>query len=440
MIDEKEPTLQKYTEHLQDFDPVRAIGRIRRAHGLLLESHGPPMFVGELARVYPIKGQPFLVEATAVNGYYNNLMPYEETLTVEAGDKVSSLGNTLMVPVGMQLLGRVIDALGRPIDDKGPITPDALRSIFQPPPNAMQRPPIVDQIKTGVRAIDSLLSVGKGQRVGIFAGSGVGKSTLMGMMARNSSADINVIALIGERGREVREFLENELGEEGLKRSVVIVSTSDQTPLSRVRGAYVACTIAEYFRDMEKDVLFLFDSVTRLAMSQREIGLSNGEPPASRGYTPSVFSQLPKILERSGNASKGSITGIYTVLVEGDDMEEPISDAVRGILDGHIILSRQMAEKGHFPAIDILKSISRLSLKLQSKEHRAYSSHIRALLSAYRNAEDLISVGAYVKGSDPMVDESLLKLDEINRFLQQNIDEPIQLDHIFAHLRQLAEG
>lgn len=367
-------------------------------------------------------------------------MPYEDVPAIEVGDRVVGLGSTLMAPVGEALLGRVLDGLGQPIDGKGPIYPEKMMSVFQDSPDAMHRRAITEQIETRISAIDAMMPIGKGQRVGIFSGSGVGKSTLMGMIARNSSADVNVITLIGERGREVREFIDNELGPEGLKRSVVIVSTSDRTPLARVRGAYMACTIAEYFRDKNKDVMFLFDSVTRFAMAQREIGLTNGEPPASRGYTPSVFSQLPKILERSGMAARGSITGIYTVLVEGDDMEEPISDAVRGILDGHIILSRELAEQGHYPAIDVLKSVSRLAPKIQEKSLRDKVSHLRMLMSAYRDVADLLKVGAYAKGSDPMVDEAISKKEQLDMFLRQDLYESASLVQTISNLEQIVAG
>ncbi len=435
-----EASLARYYDHLVDFDPIRAVGRVQKAKGLLLESKGPHMFVGEVARVHPSRGCPFLVEAVALRGHENNLMPYEDVPAIEVGDRVVGLGSTLMAPVGEALLGRVLDGLGQPIDGKGPIYPEKMMSVFQDSPDAMHRRAITEQIETRISAIDAMMPIGKGQRVGIFSGSGVGKSTLMGMIARNSSADVNVITLIGERGREVREFIDNELGPEGLKRSVVIVSTSDRTPLARVRGAYMACTIAEYFRDKNKDVMFLFDSVTRFAMAQREIGLTNGEPPASRGYTPSVFSQLPKILERSGMAARGSITGIYTVLVEGDDMEEPISDAVRGILDGHIILSRELAEQGHYPAIDVLKSVSRLAPKIQEKSLRDKVSHLRMLMSAYRDVADLLKVGAYAKGSDPMVDEAISKKEQLDMFLRQDLYESASLVQTISNLEQIVAG
>jgi flagellum-specific ATP synthase len=429
--------LSKYNNYLTNFSPIRSNGQISKVSGLLMEAIGTSLYVGEMVRISPEQGASFLAEVTGLQGEVSHLMPYEESDKLERGAKVVGLGKSLQVGVGKHLLGRVVDGLGRPIDDKGPLLPHRYVDVKGEVLNAMQRPPIREQIETGVRAIDSLLPIGKGQRVGIFAGSGVGKSTLLGMIARNSSADVNVIALIGERGREVREFLENELGEEGLKRSVVVVSTSDKPALARLRGASIANSIAEYFRDLGQDVMLMFDSVTRLAMSQREIGLANGEVPASRGYTPSVFSLLPKVLERSGTSERGSITGIYTVLVDGDDMEEPISDAVRGILDGHIILSRQLAEQYHFPAIDVLKSISRLAPKLHDAKLRERVGYLRRLLAAYRDTEDLIRVGAYVAGSDSLVDESVAKRDLIEKFLCQGMDEHSNLENTLSKLGQL---
>lgn len=430
--------LDKYSNHIINFNPIRSIGAISRVKGILLESLGPKMFVGETARVYPAKGRSFLAEATALHGRQNYLMAYEETGPIEAGNRVVGLGMPLAIPVGPHLLGRVLNSMGKAVDNKGRIKPESIVSVFNEAPSAMERKPIAEQIQTGVRAIDSMLPVGKGQRMGIFAGSGVGKSTLLGMIARNSGADVNVIALIGERGREVREFIENDLGEEGLKRSIIIESTSDTSPLARVRGAYAAASVAEYFRDQGNDVMLLFDSVTRFAMAQREIGLAVGEPPASRGYTPSVFSQLPKILERSGTARRGSITAFYTVLVEGDDLEEPIADAVRGILDGHIVLSRQLAESAHFPSIDVLKSISRLAPKIQDQDVLARAQNLRKLMAVYRDAEDLIRVGAYAVGSDSLIDEAIAKKPEIDRFLQQGINESSSITEAVSQMESLA--
>jgi flagellum-specific ATP synthase len=325
--------------------------------------------------------------------------------------------------VGDELLGRVLDGLGRPMDGKGALLTREVRSIYNTPPNPLDRRRIREPIVTGIRSIDALLTCGKGQRVGIFAGSGVGKSVMLGMIARNTSADVNVIALVGERGREVAEFLDQELGREGLRRSVVVVATSDQAPLIRLKAAFMATTIAEYFRDRGKDVMLMMDSVTRLAMSQREVGLAIGEPPTTKGYTPSVFAMLPKLLERAGTSRQGSITGLYTVLVEGDDMTEPVADAVRSILDGHIVLSRRLASAGHYPAVDVLESVSRVMPAITSEDHRRTVHRIVDMMATYREAEDLINIGAYVKGSNPRIDEALQTWDHIREFLRQRADE-----------------
>lgn len=430
--------LDKYQEHITDFNPIRSLGAISRIKGVMLESNGPQMFVGEVAQVYSAQGHTVLVEATGAHNKSNNLMPYEEVGALEVGAKVKALGSSLAVPVGDSLLGRVLDGLGRPVDGKGPLAPEKMMTIFGQPPNAMDRTPITEQIGSGVRVIDAMLPLGKGQRVGIFAGSGVGKSSLLGMIARNSTADVIIIALIGERGREVREFIDNELGEEGLKRSILVVSTSDTPPLARVRGGYVAATLAEYFRDKGKDVMFLFDSVTRFALAQRDVGLANGEMPATRGYPSSVFTLLPKLLERSGTGKVGTVTGVYTVLVEGDDLEEPIADAVRGYLDGHIVLTRELAEMGHFPAVDVLKSVSRLAPKIQDKAQQVKAIRVRKLLAAYRDAEDLIKVGAYVAGSDPITDEAVAKKPEMDKFLQQDLEHLATMEEAAHGLARLA--
>ncbi|THB68873.1 MAG: FliI/YscN family ATPase, partial [Spirochaetaceae bacterium] len=333
----------------------------------------------------------------------------------------------------------VIDSMGNPVDGKGPLQIDGVYPVLSTPPDALSRRVINEQLHTGVRAIDGLNAVGKGQRVGIFSGSGVGKSTIIGMIARNTSADANVIALIGERGCEVREFIENDLGPEGLKRSVVVVSTSDTPALARLRGGYVATAIAEFFRDQGKDVMLLFDSVTRFAMAQREIGLTRGEAPASRGFTPSMFAELPRLLERSGTASKGSITGFYSILVEGDDMNEPVSDTVRGILDGHIVLSRQLAEKYHYPAIDVLASLSRLANKITPSEMQQAAGNMRRMLAVYRDAEDLINVGAYSRGSSPDIDKAIELVPEINRFLQQKTSETSTLQEVRDAMSEITD-
>jgi len=341
------------------------------------------------------------------------------------------------VAVGEELVGRVLDGLGRPMDDKGPINPGIFYRTDNKPPNPMTRKRIAEPLPLGVRAIDGLLTIGKGQRVGIFAGSGVGKSTLMGMIARNTKADVNVIALIGERGREVREFIERDLTEEGLSRSVVVVATSDQPALIRLKGAMVATAIAEYFRDSGKDVLLLMDSLTRYAMAQREVGLSIGEPPVSRGYTPSVFSVFPKLLERAGTSEKGSITGLYTVLVDGDDLTEPVTDTARGILDGHIVLSRALANKNHYPSIDVLASVSRVMSDIIDKQHKKYASEVKKTLAIHREAEDLINIGAYVKGSNEKIDYAIECIDAITAFLQQDTDQKVTFEEVHRQLMGL---
>ncbi|MCK5008666.1 MAG: FliI/YscN family ATPase, partial [Spirochaetales bacterium] len=330
------------------------------------------------------------------------------------------------------------DAMGKPIDGKGDIGSSIWYPIYQSPPDVLRRPRIKQKIGTGIRSIDSLVTVGKGQRMGIFSGSGIGKSTLLGMIARNTAADVSVIALIGERGREVRDFIENDLGPEGLERSVLVVASSNKPPLSRIRGAYVATAIAEYFRDQGKDVMLLFDSVTRFARAQRQIGLAVGEPPANRGFTPSVFSLLPKLLERSGTSPKGTVTGFYSVLVEGDDLDEPISDAVRGILDGHVVLTRNLAQKNHYPAVDVLQSVSRLAEKVTGPNIKKAAGALRRMLATYREAEDLINVGAYVEGSNAEIDEAIAKMPEINEFLVQAIDEKHPIEETYRRLGEIA--
>jgi len=355
------------------------------------------------------------------------LMPYHEIDGIEPGCVVVASGKTLEIPVSKRMLGRVVDAMGQPTDGQGSYGADAWYPVSAPSPNALAREVIRDRIVTGVRAIDFMTPAGKGQRIGIFSGSGVGKSTLLGMIARNTNADVNVIALIGERGREVREFIERDLGPEGMKKSIIIVSTSDTPPLSRLRGAYVATTVAEYFRDQGNDVMLLFDSITRFARAQREIGLASGEPPANRGYPPSVFERMPKLLERCGTSDKGTITGFYTILVEGDDMDEPIADNVRGILDGHIVLKRRLAQRYHYPAIDVLDSVSRLSTVVTKKDEQAAAGKMRRLLAEYTEAEDLINVGAYAAGSNQVIDEAIGKMGAINGFLRQDIEDKAPL-------------
>jgi flagellum-specific ATP synthase len=397
--------------------------------GLLIESLGPQAVVGELCQIEIPKGRGTVwAEVVGLRDKYVQLMPFDDVEGIEVGCEVVALGESLSVPVSEKLLGRVLDGMGRPIDGEGDIGSTKRYTVFRQPPSAMDRKPITESITTGIRSIDGLTPLGKGQRVGIFAGSGVGKSTLLGMVARNTDADINVVALIGERGREVREFMEHDLGPEGLKKSILIVSTSNTPPLARLRGAYVATAIAEYFRDQGKNVMLLFDSVTRFANAQREIGLAIGEPPATRGYPPSVFSLMPKLLERSGTNQKGSITGIYTILVDGDDMDEPVSDNARGVLDGHIVLSRRLAEQNHYPAVDVLKSVSRLAPKISDANHQRVMGEIRRHMALYAEAEDIIAAGAYVSGSNQALDHAIAKRPELSAILRQAITEKSDWD------------
>lgn len=414
----------KYIEQLSQIDPIRVNGKVTQVIGLTVESEGPDASIGDVCYIYPFKSdRPLKAE---VVGFKNNkviLMPLGELHSIGPGCDVVGTGKPLTVQVGHELLGKVLDGLGQPLD--GSFLPGRLTqySTNNVPSNPLKRPRVSEPISVGVRCIDGLLTIGKGQRVGIFAGSGVGKSTLMGMIARGTSADVNVIALIGERGREVLDFIERDLGPEGLARSVVVVATSDQPALIRIKGALIATSIAEYFRDRGMDVMLMMDSVTRFAMAQREVGLAVGEPPATRGYTPSVFALLPKLLERSGTGPKGSITAFYTVLVDGDDMNEPIADAVRGILDGHIVLDRSIANRGHYPAIDVLSSVSRVMKEIVPKEQQYAAENLKRLLSVYKDSEDLINIGAYQPGSNPEIDRSLEHIERIWDFTRQRVDE-----------------
>ena len=424
-----EAVISKYLSSARNTDPIKCVGKVSKVQGLLIESRGPQAIIGEICRIITPRGRGQIrAEVVGLKDEIVQLMAYEETDGIEIGDRVIALGSRLEVPVSQKLLGRVLDALGNPVDGKGDIASDCVYPALANPPDPLTRKRVTERITTGVRAIDGLLAVGKGQRLGIFAGSGVGKSTLLGMIARNTTADVNVVALIGERGREVNDFIENDLGEEGLKRSVLIVTPSNSPPLSRLRGAYVATAVAEYFRDQGKDVMLLFDSITRFARAIREIGLASGEPPAQRGYPPSMFDSMPKLLERSGTSDKGSITGLYTVLVDGDDMDEPVADTVRGILDGHIVLSRDLAQAYHYPAIDVLQSISRLAPVVSGQTTNRAAGVIRKNMASYARAEDLISVGAYQNGSNPEIDESIRKHTPIENFLVQEVDEPSTLE------------
>ncbi|WP_313568185.1 flagellar protein export ATPase FliI [Acetoanaerobium noterae] len=432
--------LKKYHDRLNEISLYQYKGKVSRVIGLTIESRGPAVRLGETCHIYPIKSKdPVLAEVVGFKEDTVLLMPLGEMEGIGPGSMVIATGNTLEVDVGEQLLGRILDGMGNPIDDFEPPSLNYSYPVNNQPPNPLTRTKITEPLPLGVKAIDGFLTCGRGQRIGIFAGSGVGKSTLLGMIARNTLADINVIALIGERGREVKEFIDNDLEEEGLKKSVVIVVTSDQPPLVRMKGALLATSIAEYFRDCGKNVVLMMDSLTRFSMAQREVGLAIGEPPVTKGYTPSVFAVLPKLLERAGNSSKGSITGLYTVLVDGDDMNEPIADAVRGILDGHIVLSRNLANKNHYPAIDILASVSRVMPNIVDKEHIGIVGQIKDLMATYRDSEDLINIGAYIKGTNKKVDMAIEKIEAINDFLKQGVHDRLTFDEIVELLRGILD-
>ncbi|MEG2073851.1 MAG: flagellar protein export ATPase FliI [Angelakisella sp.] len=412
------------------------MGKIDKIIGTTVEATGPACNIGDICKIAVDKNRVVLAEAVGFQENKVLLMPYEDIEGIGQGSTVTTTGEKLQINICDELIGRSVNAVGEPIDGKGPIPKGTSYSIGGVASNPMARPRIDSTIEMGVKAIDGFMTIGKGQRMGIFAGSGVGKSTLMGMLARNVKADVNVIALVGERGREVVEFINRDLGEEGLKRSVMVVATSDQPAMMRSKCALTATTIAEYFRDQGKDVLLMMDSLTRFCMAQREIGLSVGEPPVARGYTPSIYSALPKLLERAGNFEKGSITGIYTVLVEGDDSNEPISDTVRSIIDGHIMLSRKVAAKNHYPAIDVLGSISRLMSDIATKEHKMAAARMRNLMALYNSNQDLISIGAYKEGGNPELDYAVSHMDRINEFLQQPVDEK----YTFEQTVQMLEG
>jgi flagellum-specific ATP synthase len=429
---------EKFISAVERTDPIKTNGKVTQVIGLIVEALGPASNLGELCYIYPSNGGR-KIQAEVV-GFRENkvlLMPLGELQGIGPGCEVVATGSSFSVNVGPRLLGRIVDGLGNPMDGLGIPEYEAEYNVSASPPNPLDRKRITEPLAMGVKAIDGLLACGKGQRIGIFSGSGVGKSTLLGMVARNTAADVNVIALIGERGREVREFLEKDLGEEGLRRSVVVVATSDQPALIRIKGALVATTIAEYFRDQGKDVMLMMDSVTRFAMAQREVGLAVGEPPATRGYTPSVFALLPKLLERSGTSGQGTITGFYTVLVDGDDHNEPIADAVRGILDGHIVLSRDLAMQNHYPAIDVLASVSRVMNDIVAGEHIQAAGELRSILATYRDAKDLIDIGAYAKGSNSKIDFAISMIDAANDYLRQAIDDKFSYEEAVAQLVQL---
>lgn len=417
-----------YEKVLAETDPIRLTGRVTQVVGLIIETTGPQMTVGEICHVMT-PTQPLPCEVVGFRRNATLLMPLTQVEGIRQGAEVVPAGVPLTAPAGEGLLGRLIDGLGFPLDEKGPLPATVARvPINRDPPSPFSRKRISQPLGTGVRVLDGLFTIGRGQRLGIFSGSGVGKSTLMGMVCRSSQADINVIALIGERGREVREFIEKDLGEDGLRRSIVVVATSDRPALVRIKAAYTATAIAEYFRDQGKDVMLMMDSVTRFALAQREVGLAVGEPPTTRGYTPSVFALLPKLLERAGTAKTGSITGIYTVLVEGGDMDEPVADAVRGILDGHLVLSREMAHQNLYPAVDILASISRLMPDIATRRHIDIANKVKDLFSTYQQAADLVTIGAYKAGSNPKIDEAVARLPRIHEFIKQGIRESVTFE------------
>ncbi|NLY30527.1 MAG: flagellar protein export ATPase FliI [Firmicutes bacterium] len=434
--------LDKYLARIKTAEDIREYGEVTQVIGLTIEANGPRANIGEICRIFTEEAEDRGIPAEVV-GFRDRrliLMPLGELAGVGPGSLVQSGKGQLTVEVGENLLGRVLDGLGRPFDGRGPLNGEDYYPLQNSPPDPLERQRIKAPLPVGVRAIDGLLTCGKGQRIGIFAGSGVGKSTLLGMMARNTTADINVIGLIGERGREVREFIERDLGPEGLARSVVVVATSDQPALIRLKGAYTATAIAEYFRDKGYDVLFMMDSVTRFAIAQREVGLAVGEPPATRGYPPSVFAILPKLLERTGPGKTGTITALYTVLVEGDDMNEPITDTVRGILDGHIVLSRRLADRGHYPAIDVLASVSRVMPEVVSRDHLRAAVEVKEMMAAYQEMEDLINIGAYRAGTNPRVDRAISLIEPIRDFLRQDVVEGSTLDAALTGLLELTVG
>ncbi len=421
--------------------PWKIYGKVSAVVGNLIEAVGLEATVGDICRIFPKDGTPAVVaETVGFVGRRLKLSPLSSLRNLAPGDSVALDPQSSSCPVSLALLGRVIDGMAQPLDDAGPLPNGASYPLRAPTPNPLTRPIISEQLDVGIRAINGLLPIGKGQRMGIFAGSGVGKSTLLGMMARYTSAPVNVIALIGERGREVNEFLESELGEDGRRRSVVVVATSDQPATLRVRAAYVACAVAEFFRDQGLDVLFMMDSVTRFAMAAREIGLAAGEPPATKGYPPSVFGLLPQLLERAGSFDKASITGIYTVLVEGDDLDDPIADTVRSILDGHIVLDRELAHRRHYPAIHPLKSVSRLTDRILDPEIKSLATRFIEIFADYKRSEDMIQIGAYVRGSHPATDYAIQMIDKLYDYLRQPVEERCSVEEAHRSLKALFEG
>ncbi len=427
----------RYLQVVESLNPIRLHGKVTQVVGLVIEGYCPDTSVGAICEIHPKDGVPIPAEGVGFRDNKTLLMPLGELRGVGLDSLITVRRDKATLKVGQGLLGRVIDGLGQPIDEKGPLHLDMEYPIYAAPVNPMKRPPIRKPLDLGIRSINGLLTCGRGQRVGIMAGSGVGKSTLLGMIARYTEADVNVIALIGERGRELREFVEKDLQEQGLHKSVVVVATSDQPPLVRMRGAYLATTIAEYFKDQGKKVLLMMDSATRFAMAMREVGLAIGEPPTTKGYTPSVFAALPKLLERTGNFPEGSITGLYTVLVEGDDFNEPISDAMRSILDGHIVLSRDLAARNIYPPIDIMASASRVMSDVTDEQHRLLAGQFKEALATYRQSEDLINIGAYKAGSNPGIDLAIRKIDAMTTYLKQAVTVSATLSDSVNGLKQI---
>jgi len=432
----KKLDLEKYRA-VEEQTFFRKLGKVVNVVGLTIESVGPDARLGDVCRIVPDTeaAEPVLAEVVGFRDTRTLLMPLDQVEGIRLGCSVENTGYPLTVTVSEELLGKTVNGLGLPVD--GSRVRGGSYSVEAPPPDPLRREIIDTVLPLGVRAVDGIMTVGKGQRIGIFAGSGVGKSTLMGMFARNTKADINVIALIGERGREVREFIERDLGEEGMRRSVVVVATSDRPALERKKAALTATAIAEYFRDQGKDVLLMMDSLTRFSMAQREIGLASGEPPVSRGYPPSVYSEMPRLLERAGRSHTGSITGLYTVLVDGDDFNEPITDTARSILDGHIMLNRKLVHKNHYPAIDVLQSISRCMSQIATREHKRLAGKLKNVLATYNEAEDLINIGAYKSGSNPEIDYAITMIQQVNAYLQQEVDEKVTFEESIEGLEKM---
>ena len=432
--------LEEISNYVADYeaDPVH-YGRVASVVGLIIEATGLEASLGEHYLIHAGPKNKVQAEVVGIRDEVTLLMPLDRTEGLRAGMPIEPMVEPLSIEVSDALLGRVIDSNGQPIDEKGPVETDHAYPVHRDAPGPLQRTNIDEALRTGIRSIDAFTTVGKGQRMGIFSGSGVGKSVMMGMIARHSSADVNVIGLIGERGREVREFLEDALGEEGLRRSVVVAVTSDRAAMSRVKGALVATAVAEYFRDRGQDVMLMMDSITRVAMAKREIGLASGEPPTSKGYPPSVFALLPQLMERAGKTKKGSITGLYTVLVESDDLSDPVADAVRSIIDGHVVLSRELANRNHYPAVDVLQSVSRVMPNIITDQQRQLAQEAREILATYKEAEDLINIGAYVKGSNPKIDRAVAKIESLNNFLKQDFRDSDFDENLWERLAQILQ-